>query len=389
MKTLGLYIHIPFCVRKCLYCDFLSAPADETAREEYVRALLMEIRASGGSMLPADTVFIGGGTPSVLPSSAIREILDAVSDTFSVTDDAEITMEMNPGVPWTEEEIRSVARGSAECTRRSGQDRLYINRISLGLQSVHNKELRALGRIHTYEAFEKTFRLLRRCGIANLNTDLMFGIPGQTPESWRETLRTVTDLGPEHISAYSLILEEGTPFFAMAEQGKLDLPAEEEEREMAGDTVRILGEAGYRRYEISNYAKAGYESRHNIRYWRRRDYLGFGTGAASLLNNVRWSNGSDLSEYISCGETIRADEQTLSKEEQMEEYLFLGLRMCEGVSVSEFERQFGRTLQEEYGAVFEKYEPYGLFSEDGDRLFLTEKGLALSNTIFSDLIHDK
>ena len=390
-KTLGLYLHIPFCVRKCRYCDFLSFPAGESMRKQYLSALRREIRAAAEEFAgrPVDTVFIGGGTPSILPAGSLRHVLEETGRAFAVLPGAEITVEMNPGVPWKEEEIRGIP---------------YVNRWSVGLQSVHDSELASLGRIHRFHDFEETYRNLRGAGAENVSVDLMFGIPGQTLDSWEETLRTVISFSPEHISAYSLIVEEGTPFFDDYEAGRLSLPDEETERAMAHRAVEILAEAGYRQYEISNFAKPGYESRHNSRYWKRQDYLGLGPGASSMAGNVRWRNTPELAEYLAIfgqdggevKESIRRDEEILSKEAQMEEFLFLGLRMTDGVSLVEFEQQFGRTIMEEYGDVIRKYEGAGLLritgqdgtGSPGQRLCLTAAGMDVSNLIFADFLHD-
>ncbi|MDE6518406.1 MAG: radical SAM family heme chaperone HemW, partial [Acetatifactor sp.] len=326
MKNLEIYMHIPFCIRKCGYCDFLSAPAGRDMQEKYVQALEREIRGRAGEYenYQVPTVFIGGGTPSILGPGQIKRLLDALRSHYQVLPEAEITMEANPGTV----DYDSLAEYS-----KAGVDRL-----SLGLQSFWDEELRALGRIHTWQQFLDAYEAAVAAGFSHINVDLMSGLPGQTPVSYETTLRRVTELRPEpeHISAYSLILEEGTDFAARFEAGKLRLPDEETERALYGLTERILQEYGYRRYEISNYAKAGCECRHNVGYWTRENYLGFGIGAASLMENVRFQNGKDLQAYLEAPLEQREQEQRLTVAEQMEEYMFLGLRLTEGVSEGKF-----------------------------------------------------
>jgi len=395
-EPFGIYIHIPFCVRKCRYCDFLSFSSSEERMEAYTIALCRELRAAAEEYAgQADTVFIGGGTPSVLPFALFRRILETLYEVFPVAPDAEVTAEMNPGALWTDQELASLFGESETASGR----RPLLSRVSLGMQSAHNRELARLGRIHDLETFEESLRRLRRAGAENVNLDLMFGIPGQTEESWEETLRTAISFAPEHISAYSLIVEEGTLFFEEKEKGTLVLPDEDAERTMAHRAVHVLAEAGYGQYEISNFAKKGCESRHNIRYWKRRPYYGAGLGAASFLSHTRWSNTSDYPEYIKIWtdpdltdrerlSLCRRDPVTLSAQEEMEEFLFLGLRMTEGVSASAFAEQFGKTVEEEYGDVLEKYAGTGLLARRGDRIFLTPEGLDVSNVILSDFLHE-
>ena len=316
MEPLGLYIHIPFCVRKCKYCDFLSAPADEETMRAYTRALTREIRQRARQMrgelfqkYPVDTIFFGGGTPTALPADCLSSILNTAYEGFDVLPDAEITCEMNPGTFVEDAACRSEEEGRRKSKRSDlDQELLHfltqsVNRVSIGLQSVHDRELSTLGRIHSFQDFQACFAALRRFGAKNISVDLMFGLPGQTPAGWEESLRTVAELSPEHISAYGLILEEGTPFFSMEERGvftgELSLPDEETERQMYRAAGRILSDYGFRRYEISNYAKPGFESRHNGRYWQRRPYLGFGLGAASFFDHRRWRNTRSLETYLS------------------------------------------------------------------------------------------
>lgn len=379
-QTLELYIHIPFCVRKCKYCDFLSAPQDEETRERYVAALIREISAhrdKGGSY-EVSTVFFGGGTPSVLSAVQVRRIFEALRDSFEIGPDAEISIEVNPGTV-TEEKLRAY--------RDCG-----INRISFGLQSADNEELRLLGRIHTYEEFEENFRLAREHGFDNINVDLMSAIPKQTLESLERTLSKVISLGPEHISAYSLIVEEGTPFFTLyGESGSLEseLPGEEDERQMYYRTKEILSEAGYHRYEISNYAKPGKECRHNLGYWERTEYLGLGLGSSSLIDGVRFRNTEELEFYLNNSgspKRIQMEQVELSAQEQMEEFMFLGLRKMEGISTEDFKTYFHQDIEKVYGRQIEKLVRDGLLLRQGDRMCLSKQGIDVSNYVFAEFL---
>ena len=289
-KELEIYIHIPFCVRKCAYCDFLSGPAAPEEQKAYVQALIKEIRAAAcyRSRYEVTTIFFGGGTPSLLAGEQLDEIMRTIKESFPIREDAEITMEMNPG---------TANREKLKAYRQAG-----INRLSIGLQSANNQELKILGRIHTFETFLETYQMAREEGFDNINVDLMSALPGQTETSYEETVQKVLTLAPEHISSYSLIIEEGTPFFEWYGKGETgnmpELPDEDTERCMYRRTKELLEEAGYYRYEVSNYALPGKECRHNIGYWERKDYLGFGIGAASLLEENRFSNVRDRSVYV-------------------------------------------------------------------------------------------
>lgn len=379
-QILELYIHIPFCIRKCRYCDFLSAPQDEETRERYVEALLREISAHRDKResYEVSTVFFGGGTPSVLSPSQVKRIFEALQDSFAIHPDAEISMEANPGTV-TEEKLRTY--------RACG-----INRISFGLQSADNEELRLLGRIHTYEEFEENFRLARKCGFDNINVDLMSAIPRQTMDSLERTLAKVISLGPEHISAYSLIVEEGTPFFNLyGERGPLEseLPGEEEERQMYYRTHELLSSAGYHRYEISNYAKPGKECRHNLGYWERVEYLGLGLGSASLMNHMRIRNTEDLAFYLRNADnptSIQREQNKLSLQEEMEEFMFLGLRKMEGISTEDFKTYFHQDIEQVYGKQIEKLVRDGLLLRQGDRMCLSKQGIDVSNYVFAEFL---
>ena len=326
-----LYLHMPFCVRKCAYCDFLSFPSGAKTQRMYAKRLMEDIGVMGKRYgeIPVETIFIGGGTPSVPDSGLIVEIMEHVRHAFHVVDGAEISMEANPG---------TVTREKLTDYRKAG-----INRLSFGLQSANDRELKLLGRIHTWAEFLESFTLARECGFANLNIDLMSALPGQTCESWKETLSRVTDLDPEHISAYSLIIEEGTPFGERygSEEGRKLLPDEDSEREMYHETKRFLKDCGYERYEISNYAKPGRECRHNIGYWTGVPYLGLGLGASSYLDGCRFTVNPDMKQYLEEKPGMFTDIEKLTKKDMEEEFFYVGLRMTAGVSLSEFERRFG------------------------------------------------
>lgn len=367
MRPLELYLHIPFCIQKCKYCDFLSAPAPLKEQQDYVESLCQTIRSylDLAKAYQVVSIFIGGGTPSLLSSEQMERIVRALDDTFQIDSKAEFTVEANPGTLSVE--------------KLGGYRDLGINRLSLGLQSIKEKELRCLGRIHSFGEFLQSFRWARDTGFANINVDLMSGIPGQSLASWEESLRTVAELGPEHISAYGLIIEEGTPFYEMygengnRKQGHVEaLPDEETDRKMYHRTREILEEYGYKRYEISNYAKPGYECRHNLGYWERTEYLGIGAGAASLIDNQRWNQGEE--------------KVTLSREDQMEEYMFLGLRKMKGVSKEEFLRLFGCEMEEIYGMVLKNMYEKNLLECSGDFVRLTEFGIDVSNYVMSEFL---
>ena len=384
-KPVGVYLHFPFCVKKCSYCDFLSGPADRGTKKAYSDALCREIYSFGreygmqelfseGEKIPVDTIFLGGGTPSVMDPADLTRVMETVRKVFDVLPEAEISMEMNPGT--FREELLAFVKKS-------------MGRVSLGLQSADDSELSRLGRIHTYSEFERCYAALRDAGISNINVDLMSAIPGQTLVSWEKSLTRILGMEPEHISCYSLIIEEGTPFFELFEKGRLDLPGEDEEREMYYLTERLMNAHGYHRYEISNYARPGYECRHNVRYWRRSPYIGFGIGAASLLDETRWSNTRDLQRYLSRSGSlsdIREEIQHLSVREQMEEFMFLGLRMMEGVSAADFAEKFGCELDSVYGGVCERLISEGLLVREGDRYKLTSRGIDVSNAVLAEFL---
>ena len=372
-----LYIHIPFCIRKCAYCDFLSAPADQETIARYMDALKKQLVRQAASFQDRkiDTVFIGGGTPTVLLTEQLAELLETVQINYALAKDVEITVEANPGTI-TAGKVRALAGGG-------------VNRVSLGLQSASETELRLLGRIHTYDDFLRSYGLLREGGIRNLNVDLMSALPGQTIASYERTLRRVLSLHPEHISAYSLIIEEGTPFYEQyrederlrdaGEEPRL-LPGEESERAMYELTGELLSEYGYERYEISNYAKAGFACRHNIGYWTGEEYLGLGLGASSYIEETRFCNTSDLREYLEEDFSPR-DVQKLSKTDRMAELFYLGLRMTEGVAKAEFVRRFGLSAVSVYGDVLKDLVERKLLEDTGTHYRLTPFGRDVSNQV--------
>ena len=449
-NELGIYIHIPFCVHKCIYCDFLSSPADVHTRKQYVRALINEIyltregkcankliknvlqgdntsyedmeeQAVNGltsdyalydTVCMADyektimqedisgcvddiksenghivtSIFIGGGTPSAIDAEDISDILDAVRKNYNVSDKAEITIECNPG---------TMDKKKAAIYRKAG-----INRISFGLQSTDNNELRMLDRIHTYEQFMESYKIAREAGFDNINIDLMSALPGQTMESFKAVLEKALSLGAEHISVYSLIVEEGTRLSDNIDSFP-QIPSDDEDRQMYYMTKEMLSSYGYEQYEISNYAQKGYECKHNLKYWERCDYLGFGIGAASLYGGRRYTNISDIGRYMDVLAEItnaldksyvnellqiRTDMEELSKEDEMSEYMFLGLRKTKGIDITDFKEEFGTDIKDIFGEAIEDNIARGLLIHDGNGLYLSKRGIDISNTVMSDFI---
>lgn len=401
-KKLEIYVHIPFCAKKCAYCDFLSFPGTIRMRREYTDKLLEEITVQSGFVREYQVVsiFLGGGTPSVLEVADITAIMEALKGHYDIAPDAEITIEVNPG---------TVKMEGLKAYREAG-----INRVSMGLQSADDTELRYLGRIHTYDEFLKSFQRVRMAGFTNVNVDLISAIPGQTLESWKNTLKKTAMLKPEHISAYSLIVEEGTPYYdrygghvemdshemSLEERHRLmalpDLPDEDTEREMYYLTRSYLKEQGYERYEISNYSRPGYECRHNVGYWTGTEYLGLGLGASSYLGGCRFHNTPDYQTYLTArfeeDETFqrafRQDFEALSGKTRMEEFMFLGLRLTRGVSAEGFITRFGQSIRSVYGGVISGLERDGLLYYKDGYYRLTERGLDLSNYAMSQFLLD-
>ena len=386
MKELELYIHIPFCAKKCPYCDFLSAPPRAGEPERYLRALMEEIvrKAAYFRAHSVTSIFIGGGTPSLLPGGEIQRLLSCVRKYFCVRADAEITIECNPG---------TLDDGKLKAYKAAG-----INRLSIGLQAFDDALLKNLGRMHSCRDFLAGYYTARDLGFLNINVDLMYGIPGQTPESLLSTLENVLRLEPEHLSVYSLLLEKGTPFYAIygedairRERGEDPslLPSEAEEAQMDRIIREKLADAGYKRYEISNFARAGLVCRHNIGYWTGVPYLGLGLGASSYLvrgrDFVRLRGSTDLNRYCAGDYTCR-EETVLTKENRIEEYMFLGLRMTDGISRERFAQLFGQTVEQVYGPVLSRMYEQQLMRCTGDRIALTEQGMDISNRVLSEFL---
>lgn len=380
-QELGIYIHIPFCVQKCNYCDFLSSSETDEIKTKYIASLIEEMKSYKNQfrMDKVQTIFIGGGTPSILNLELLELLFTGLHSNFNISPKAEFTIECNPGTLNTDK---------VDLFKQYG-----VNRVSLGLQSTNNTQLNKLGRIHTYEEFLGSYELLRNKDYNNINIDLMSALPNQTLKDWEETLGKIVLLNPEHISAYSLIVEEGTKLFDQIakekDQGINNLPSEEDERLMYYITNEILDDAGYDRYEISNYARNGFTCKHNISYWLRKNYLGLGIGAASLINNVRFNNTNDLHYYLEHSgslNNIKLDENLLSINEQMEEFMFLGLRLIQGVSKKTFEETFHTNYDKIYGNISKELEDKKLITLSNDKIKLTNKGIDLSNHVLANFL---
>lgn len=371
-NKIGLYIHIPFCLKKCLYCDFCSFPAmGEEQMHRYRDAVLREMafyaeRARGKEV---DTVFFGGGTPTLFPLADIERVLAAISRLFSLAPDAEISMEANPA--------------SADGAKLASLRRIGINRLSIGLQSACDEELAALGRVHTAAEGEAFYVAARGAGFDNINLDIMYGIPHQTLATFSATLEKVFSLAPEHLSVYGLMLEEGTPFF---KDKTLVLPGEDSEMEMYHLLLAGMKKAGYERYEISNYAKPGFACRHNLNYWYSGEYLGFGTAAASFFAGERYTNGRDFSAY--CADPLHAvsERTVLSEQERAYEYIMLRFRLSDGIDEDAYFSRFGINLAGKYRAQIENFCSKGLMKRENGRLFLTDEGMELSNAILIEFL---
>lgn len=376
-NTVGLYIHIPFCRQKCLYCDFPSWAGKEGQMQGYVDALTKEIRKRGTEYTDQQvvSVFFGGGTPTTLTIPMLEQLMQAVFESWNIAEDAEITTEANPGMLDGE---------MAAALKKMG-----FNRLSMGVQAWQNRLLKELGRIHTIEVFRENFKAVREAGFTNINTDLMFALPNQTMEDWQETVKNIVAMNPEHISAYSLIIEEGTPFYDRYEKGELK-PAEEElDREMYHWAVDYLAEHGYEQYEISNFAKKGRQSRHNRIYWQAEEYLGMGLGSHSYMNGERFHNIYDLQEYIRADgdvSLLKEDIERITEEDALAEFMFLGLRLAEGVSFAGFEERFGQGMKNIYGSQIEELVKDGLLEEDGIGIRLTKRGVDISNYVFEKFL---
>lgn len=371
MKTkTGLYIHIPFCAKKCNYCDFCSfSNVGESVRSKYIEKLCQEIDSYKAKNVIVDTIFFGGGTPTLLTAKEFANIVDHIKEAFLIDDNVEFTVEANPGTTDRQKLVDFVKCG--------------VNRFSIGLQSIHEKELKKLGRIHDFGEFKQTYLDLKSIGIDNVNIDLMYGIPYQTLESFEKTLDVVLNLIPEHLSVYGLILEEGTPFYS--EQDTLDLPGEDLECDMYFLAAKKLAEKGYIHYEVSNYSKAGKESRHNLKYWHCNEYIGIGVSAHSYFENKRYSNTDNICDYINDTSQMFFSEQ-LDVDTQKYEYVMLALRLKRGFSLSEYYSRFSENFLAGREEFIEKMVSLGYINLIDDNISLTEKGFYVSNSILSELL---
>ena len=374
-KDIGIYIHIPFCMHKCYYCDFVSFAGKEEKVEDYINSLIKEIENTNLSKYKAQTVYIGGGTPSVINSKYIAKILEKLKPIISPS--SEITIEVNPG---------TVDKEKLEEYKKIG-----INRLSIGLQSTNDELLKEIGRIHNYQEFLDVYKLSRKIGFKNINVDLMLGLPKQSLKMLEETVSKIIELNPEHISVYSLILEEKTVLWEMVENKKLKLPSENLERKMYWEVKEMLEQNGYKHYEISNFAKEGYKSRHNSDCWEQKEYIGFGTAAHSYLNSKRTSNTTDLGEYIDNINNGEFEKNVIiheiqTKEDTKKEYMLLGLRKIDGVSISKYKNKFGENPIEEYHMELDKLVKEKLIEIDGDNIKLTNRGLDLANIVWEEFI---
>lgn len=373
MKEMSLYIHIPFCKQKCLYCDFPSYAGKENLIDEYITALNKEI-LNKCLDFKIISIFIGGGTPSYLDERNLESLLKTIN-LLNLEDNIEFTVECNPGT-LNEEKLRIMKKHN-------------VNRISMGLQSTNDSLLKEIGRIHTFEEFKKNYYQARKAGFENINIDLMFGLPDQSLEDWKKTLEDAVSLNPDHISAYSLIIEEGTCFYKLYNNDKLNLPSEDDERNMYLMTKEILNRHGYHQYEISNYSKDKKECFHNKVYWKCNEYLGIGVSASSFIDEKRFKNIDDIRNYI---EKIKNNEDVTEEvhvndiKDDMEEFMFMGLRMIEGISLKEFKKRFGRDVYDVYDDAIKNNVKRGLLVIDSEKLYLSLNGIEVSNYVMSDFI---
>lgn len=371
MKEIGIYIHIPYCKKKCYYCDFISFPNKEETIEQYIETIKLEIDNCNFTGFNIGTIYIGGGTPSILDSKYIVEIIQKVKEKFIVSQNAEITIEVNPG---------TVTKEKLQDYRKAG-----VNRLSIGMQSTDNEILKKIGRIHTYEQFLETYNGAREVGFKNVNVDLMLALPEENEGSIAMQITELINLKPEHISCYSLILEDETKMKEMVDTGEVTLPTDEEERKMYWKVKELLEENGYEHYEISNFALPGYNSRHNTDCWNQKEYLGFGTAAHSYFNRIRFSNPNTIEEYIKNYKDQKIEEEQ-TKEEEAKEYMMLGLRKIEGVSISKFERKFQINPLFYFRFEISKLVDDELIEIDLDNIKLTKKGLDLANLVWKEFV---
>ena len=378
MEELGIYIHIPFCKQKCFYCDFCSFANKNEMQEKYVETVINEIKnITHKEKYTVTTIYLGGGTPSILNPDYIKSILQEIKSSFEILDDAEITIEINPGTVNEEKLKRYKEYG--------------INRLSIGLQSANDKILKNIGRIHDYKQFEETFFFARKCGFKNINVDLMIGLPTQAIEDVKQTLEKIIQKNPEHISVYSLIIEEGTIIEKLINENKLQLPDEETERIMYWTVVNELKENGYNQYEISNFSKKTYESKHNTNCWKQKQYIGLGTSAHSYLNKKRYSNTNNIEEYIKNIQENNISKNITIHEEQteestMNEYMLLGLRMIQGININEFKQKFKTDPTIKYKEILEKLQKENLIQITKTSIKLTKQGIDFGNIVWEEFI---
>lgn len=378
MEELGIYIHIPFCKQKCFYCDFCSLANKNEMQGKYVETVINEIKnITHKEKYTVTTIYLGGGTPSILNPNYIKNILQEIKSSFEILDDAEITIEINPGTVNEEKLKRYKEYG--------------INRLSIGLQSANDKILKNIGRIHDYKQFEETFFYARKCGFKNINVDLMIGLPTQAIEDVKQTLEKIIQKNPEHISVYSLIIEEGTIIEKLINENKLQLPDEETERIMYWTVVNELKENGYNQYEISNFSKKTYESKHNTNCWKQKQYIGLGTSAHSYLNKKRYSNTNNIEEYIKNIQENNISKNITIHEEQteestMNEYMLLGLRMIQGININEFKQKFKIDPTIKYKEILEKLQKENLIQITETSIKLTKQGIDFGNIVWEEFI---
>lgn len=378
MEELGIYIHIPFCKQKCFYCDFCSFANKNEMQEKYVETVINEIKnITHKEKYTVTTIYLGGGTPSILNPNYIKNILQEIKSSFEILDDAEITIEINPGTVNEEKLKRYKEYG--------------INRLSIGLQSANDKILKNIGRIHDYKQFEETFFYARKCGFKNINVDLMIGLPTQAIEDVKQTLEKIIQKNPEHISVYSLIIEEGTIIEKLINENKLQLPDEETERIMYWTVVNELKENEYNQYEISNFSKKTYESKHNTNCWKQKQYIGLGTSAHSYLNKKRYSNTNNIEEYIKNIQENNISKNITIHEEQteestMNEYMLLGLRMIQGININEFKQKFKIDPTIKYKEILEKLQKENLIQITETSIKLTKQGIDFGNIVWEEFI---
>lgn len=365
----GLYVHIPFCIRKCKYCDFNSFSACESEKESYLNALFNEFSEYKGEKV--NTVFIGGGTPTALNENQLERLLKKIRENFVISEDAEITMEANP---------KTITKEKLDTIIKYG-----VNRLSVGVQSFCDKELKALGRIHNSRDAIETIILTKKMGFTNISIDLMLSIPHQTKDSLKRTLETAFSQNPNHISCYSLILEEGTELYNEVKCGKVSQFSEDEESELYDFAVQMLEDNGYKRYEISNFARDNKISKHNKKYWDADEYIGVGLSAHSYINGVRFSNTDNFASYIN-GDFHNKEREVLSKNDKMSEFVFLGLRKREGISKAEFSKRFGCEINSVFGNPIKKFTAMGFLIDDCEHLYLSKDAVSVSNSIMCEFI---